>query len=223
MSFLPIKLDGAQAFTNDGYPPGDYLFEIVNVEQRQLDSGVGQLKVKTQIIAGPNGSTQMQGKAYTDSFLLTENAKGFLMALVQACGLTGAHVDQGGPQSLVGRQFVANLFQKKAQNGNEYDTLRKYRPANAWTHGAVAGAAAPVAAQPSMLQQLPVQTPVAAAPPVVAQPPVAAPVAAPAAAPPAPVAQPQYVQQAPAVQQPVQQAPAGFPAPPPPPGTVPQQ
>jgi hypothetical protein len=160
-----------------GLTPGDYLFLITGVEQKQTQGGKPQIQLTMEVVAGAETETH-NGQKMLDWRSLSgkKGALARLKSLLDACGV--ALDAQGGfdDADLIGRQFWAEAFQDiavktdatGAMTEREVTKIRDERSA------VEDGAAAAPAAAPAAAAAAPAPAPAPA--------PAAAPVAAPARA-----------------------------------------
>ena len=152
-----------------GLAPGDYLFQINEVEQKQTQGGKPQIQLTMEVIAGVETETH-NGQKMLDWRSLSgkKGALARLKSLLDACGVV---LDaQGGfdDADLIGRQFWAEAFQDIAKTTSptgevserEVTKIRDERSA-VEDAGAVAVAAAPAAA-PAAPAPAPAPAPAAA-------------------------------------------------------------
>lgn len=115
MNVMPFNFMDADAATNlTIYPPGDYLFEIIHIEEREEDEEeYRRLMVTNKIIMGPWQSKEHVGKLLHTSFKLTPYGAKFLKRLLHACGITDEvceQLDCFDSEMLIGRRYVASIF-----------------------------------------------------------------------------------------------------------------
>jgi len=234
---LPVNLNEVDAAKGYDYPPGIYIFKILDFENRTTKDGTGQrLHVNLEIVMGPDNSSEYTGRKFSSGYNLTAQAMPFLKRFILSTGITEQDLANTGgnfdPNWLPGRSFVATLAKNKEGylNINNEKSLDEWsgappQPTQASPDGNLMAAqpaqVAPAAA--TMPAQVPAQP--AYAPP--AQPAYAPPAQAPAPvvttpAQPAPAPAPAPALQAPPAQPaPVQPAATAIPSPAPPPGQVP--
>lgn len=98
-------------------PPGDYIFEITDVEQKQSSKGNPQMELSLEVIAGVEPVTEQYNGAKSKHWLsLLPAAAGRVRNMIDACGIRLAAKGTFDDQDLIGRQFagtvVENVYQK---------------------------------------------------------------------------------------------------------------
>jgi hypothetical protein len=178
----PVSLADIAAWggVGGGLTPGDYLFQITAVEQKQTQGGKPQIQLTMEVVAGAETETH-NGQKMLDWRSLSgkKGALARLKSLLDACGV---QLDaQGGfdDADLIGRQFWAEAFQDIATKTDatgatterEVTKIRDER--SAVEESGAAEAAPTAAAAPAAAAAAPAPAPAQAA---------AAPAAAPARA-----------------------------------------
>jgi hypothetical protein len=141
-----------------GLTPGDYLFLINEVEQKQTQGGKPQIQLTMEVVTGADTETH-NGQKFMDWRSLSgkKGALGRLKSLLDACGVA---LDANGgfdDQDLVGRQFWAEAYQDVAKKTEatgevterEVTRIRDERPAEGAAEAVAAPAAAPAPAAPT--------------------------------------------------------------------------
>jgi pyruvate/2-oxoglutarate dehydrogenase complex dihydrolipoamide acyltransferase (E2) component len=162
----PVTLADIAAWggVGGGLTPGDYLFQITGVEQKQTQSGKPQIQLTMEVVAGAETDTH-NGQKMLDWRMLggKKGALGRLKALLDACNI---QLDaQGGfdDADLIGREFWAEAYQDIAKKTlptgeveeREVTKIRDERSANDTGASAAAAVAAPAAPAPAPAQAAP--------------------------------------------------------------------
>lgn len=122
MNVMPFNFLDIEAI--DGlplYPPGDYILEILKVEERPKHADKPpRLLMKNSIVIGPWASEEHVGCVLHTSCPLTPVGAKFLKRLFTACGFTEEVLEQLNgkldPEWLIGKRYVASLFRHGDQN-----------------------------------------------------------------------------------------------------------
>ena len=126
----PMNLGEVQAWNGvgGGLTPGNYIFEVEEVIQEAAkSSGNLQLVVTLRVL---NGDTEVHNGQTTKHWLsLTPKAAGRLKAFMDAVGLApGADGTSFDDQELVGRQFMAEVFEQDVRLPDEFgENLAAFR------------------------------------------------------------------------------------------------
>jgi pyruvate/2-oxoglutarate dehydrogenase complex dihydrolipoamide acyltransferase (E2) component len=121
----PVSLAEVAAWggTGGNLTPGDYLFQVTAVEQKQTQNGKPQIQLSLEVVAGAETETH-NGQKLLDWRMLggKKGALGRLKSLLEACGV---QLDaQGGfdDQDLIGREFWAEAYMDIAKKTDAQGT-----------------------------------------------------------------------------------------------------
>lgn len=150
MAIIGLNLNVAPAGDFPVYPAGPYDLRVASVEQGTSKEGNPKLQVKFEIVSGPSGSHEFNGRTMVRSYSLGEKSAPFLRRFVDACVVLPDVHGQVDDQALVGRVIRASV------------TIREYlgREGNDIGSETAIGAGnghAPGMPQPGMLTQPPTQ------------------------------------------------------------------
>jgi len=134
-----------------GLTPGDYLFQINEVEQKLTQGGKPQIQLTMEVVAGAETETH-DGQKMLDWRSLSgkKGALGRLKSLLDACGV---QLDASGgfdDQDLVGKQFWAEAFQDIAKKTDATGAVTEREVTKIRDERAIEGAPASVAPAPAI-------------------------------------------------------------------------